>query len=123
MTRDQRIVDVSLTISPVRDGEGHVIGVSKVARDISEKKRDEQRKNDFIGMISHELKTPLTSLNALVQVAHEKLRNNEDAFISKALENANKQVKKMSGLINGFLNISRLESGKMPIIKQEFFAE
>jgi PAS domain S-box-containing protein len=120
ITRNQQILDVSLTISPLRDSEGHVIGVSKIARDISEKKRDELRKNDFIGMVSHELKTPLTSLTALVQVLQKKLRTDDDEFISGALENANKQVRKMTGLINGFLNISRFESGKMPIVKQEF---
>jgi PAS domain S-box-containing protein len=120
LTKDGRLLDVSLSISPVKDSQGNVIGLSKIVRDITEKKLDEARKNDFIGMVSHELKTPLTSLNAVIQVANAKLKNSEDRFLAGAMEKANIQVKKMSAMINGFLNISRLESGKIMIDKQHF---
>lgn len=50
-TKDGRLIDVSLTISPIKDSRGNIIGVSKIARDISEQKQDEARKNDFIGMV------------------------------------------------------------------------
>lgn len=95
-----------------------MIGISKIARDITEKKLDETRKGDFIGMVSHELKTPLTSLSAIVQVANLKLKNSEDKFLIGAIEKAGQQVKRMTNMINGFLNISRLESGKIHIDKQ-----
>lgn len=88
--------------------------------DITELKEDEIRKNDFIGMVSHELKTPLTSLNALLQVAQAKLKTNEDTFLRSGIEKAVNQVKKMGTMINGFLNVSRLESGKITIDKQHF---
>jgi PAS domain S-box-containing protein len=120
VTREGRLVDFSLTISPIRNSEGVITGVSKIARDISERKQDEVRKNDFIGMVSHELKTPLTSLTAIVQMANQKLKNSEDPFLAGAMEKANTQVKRMSTMINGFLNISRLESGKIYIDKQHF---
>lgn len=123
MTKDGRLLDVSLTISPVRDNDGTIIGASKIARDISEKKRDETRKNDFIGMVSHELKTPLTSLSALMQIVRSKLKNSPDTFITNALETAGKQVKKMDTLINGFLDISRLESGKMAVVRTQFMLD
>jgi PAS domain S-box-containing protein len=119
-TKDGRLIDVSLTISPVKDAKGNIIGLSKIARDITEKKLDENRKNDFIGMVSHELKTPLTSLNAIIQVTNAKLKNSEDSFLANAMEKANQQVRRMSAMINGFLNISRLESGKIHIEKQSF---
>jgi len=119
-TSDNRLIHVSLTISPIRDKEGRVTGVSKIARDITEQKQDEQRKNDFIGMASHELKTPLTSLTALVQMLELKLKQNNDPFVPQALKKANMQTKKMISLINGFLNISRLESGKLEIVKTSF---
>lgn len=120
VTSDGKQIDVSLTISPIFDAAGTVIGISKIARDISEQKLDEQRKNDFIGMASHELKTPLTSLSALIQVLNMKLRTSEDPFVPSALEKATTQVRKMTGMINGFLNISRLESGKLQIDKRPF---
>lgn len=118
--KDGTFIDVSLTISPIRNKAGDIIGVSKIARDITEQKRDEQRKNDFIGMASHELKTPLTSLTALIQVLQQKVRENGDHFMISVLTRANSQTKKMAALINGFLNVSRLESGKLLIEQHPF---
>jgi len=123
ITSDKKMLDVSLTISPIKDSQGIIIGASKIARDITEKKRDELRKSDFIGMVSHELKTPLTSLSALLQVADSKVKNSNDAILIGVLAKANVQVKKMGAMINGFLNISRLESGKILIEKQLFDLE
>src|ERR1700712_2587472 len=88
--------------------------------DVTEQQLDEQRKNDFIGMVSHELKTPLTSLSALIQISDAKLKNSEDAFLAGAMAKANLQIKRMTGMINGFLNISRLESGKLLLDKKLF---
>jgi PAS domain S-box-containing protein len=120
VTKDGRLLDVSLTISPVKDTQGNIIGLSKIARDITEKKLEEQRKSDFIGMVSHELKTPLTSLNGIIQVANAKLKNSEDTFLAGAMQKANVQVKRMTAMINGFLNVSRLEGGKIPLEKDFF---
>lgn len=88
--------------------------------DITEQKLDELRKNDFIGMVSHELKTPLTTLTAITQVLSPKLKSSADPFVAGALDKANIQVKKMSNMVNGFLNISRLESGKIELHLQSF---
>ncbi|WP_374949945.1 PAS domain S-box protein [Mucilaginibacter sp.] len=99
------------------DGKDFFTGV---LNEITEKKQDEIRKNDFIGMVSHELKTPLTSLNAIIQVANAKLKHSDDAFLAGAMDKANVQVKRMSSMINGFLNVSRLESSKLMIDKKTF---
>ncbi|NEU07876.1 PAS domain-containing sensor histidine kinase [Flavihumibacter sp. R14] len=87
--------------------------------DITERKLDELRKNDFIGMVSHELKTPLTSLSAYIQVLLGRSKD-QDAFMTGALKKANKQIRKMETMINGFLNVSRLESGKVDLKRQTF---
>jgi PAS domain S-box-containing protein len=102
------------------NGEKQAIRFSGIVQDITEQKKDEQRKNDFIGMVSHELKTPLTSLTAIIQVLNSKFKNSGDQFIPGALDKANVQVKKMGTMINGFLNVSRLESGKIQIDKTRF---
>lgn len=94
--------------------------ITGVMADISEQKMDEIRKNDFIGMVSHELKTPLTSLSAIIQISQVKLKNSSDEFLASAMAKASAQVKRMSAMINGFLNISRLESGKLSIEKTSF---
>lgn len=98
----------------------HTAHFSGLTLDITEQKRDEMRKNDFIGMVSHELKTPLTSLNGYLQLLIARMRKTEDTFISTSLEKAYVQVKKMSTMINGFLNISRLESGKIHLDMEIF---
>jgi PAS domain S-box-containing protein len=99
------------------EGKDYFTGV---LHEITEKKLDEIRKNDFIGMVSHELKTPLTSMKGYIQLLLHRLGKNEDAVNVNALEKANIQVTKMTNMINGFLNISRLESGKIHIDYQIF---
>jgi PAS domain S-box-containing protein len=85
VAKDGRPLDVSLTISPIRDSAGVIIGASKIARDITERKQAEeamraselalqeanQRKDEFLGIASHELRTPLTSIVANVQMARK----------------------------------------------------
>ncbi|WP_295790774.1 ATP-binding protein [Mucilaginibacter sp.] len=88
--------------------------------DITEQKTDEIRKNDFIGMVSHELKTPLTTLTAVLQIASVKLKESDNKPLVTAIERGNVQAKRMTAMIKGFLDISRLESGKMLIEKQKF---
>ncbi|GAC1312934.1 MAG: hypothetical protein NVSMB24_35410 [Mucilaginibacter sp.] len=105
------------TLQHDADGKSYFTGV---LHDISEKKQDEIRKNDFIGMVSHELKTPLTSLSAYLQVLQQKAQKDKDSFSLKALDQSVKQTKKMTAMINGFLNVSRLESGKIHIEKERF---
>ena len=88
--------------------------------DITEMKKDEQRKNDFIGIVSHELKTPLTSLNGYIQLLHRLALKENNTFSADALATAQRQVQKMTTMINGFLNVSRLESGKIMLDKTSF---
>ncbi|RZL97999.1 MAG: PAS domain S-box protein, partial [Pedobacter sp.] len=129
--------DYDITYAQARFDDGEIIWLRSLGRisqdelgnytifsgfvmDVTENKQDEQRKNDFIGMVSHELKTPLTSLNGYIQILQSKAKKTEDSFTSNALEVAGKQVKKMTSMINGFLNISRLESGKIMLNKSNF---
>lgn len=96
-----------------KDSEGNFDSVYAVLMDVTDQKQDEQRKNDFIAIVSHELKTPLTSMKGFIQVMQLKAKRDENAFAHKALEGAERQINKMTSMINGFLDISRLESGKI----------
>ncbi|MCJ8152760.1 PAS domain S-box protein [Chryseobacterium sp. SSA4.19] len=100
-----------------KDGKKYFTGV---IHEITEKKLDEIRKNDFIGMVSHELKTPLTSIKGYIQLMQLKFSKTQDESFSNILEKANTQINKMTSMINGFLDISRLESGKIHINRQFF---
>jgi PAS domain S-box-containing protein len=91
-----------------------------VVMDVSEDKLAEQRKDDFFAMVSHELKTPLTSINAYLQMLQKKSLKESDGFLPNLLTQSVKQVKKMTKMINGFLNVSRLKSGKLNIEFQLF---
>jgi two-component system sensor histidine kinase VicK len=88
--------------------------------DITESKRDEIRKNDFIAMASHELKTPLTSLKAYIQLLEVKLSASTDPFVTNSLTKALNQVNKMTALIHSFLDLSRIEPGKLQLKKTVF---
>jgi two-component system sensor histidine kinase VicK len=115
MTKTGTLVDVSLTISPVKNPAGEIMGISKIARDITDKKLEEQRKNDFIAIVSHELKTPLTSMKSYVQLALNKAKQQKDSFSENMLTRAELQTNKMAKMIHDFLNLSRLEEGKMSL--------
>jgi two-component system sensor histidine kinase VicK len=88
--------------------------------DITESKSDEIRKNDFIAMASHELKTPLTSLKAYLQLMETKLSGTTDPFVKTAVVKSGNQVNKMTALIHGFLDLSRLEPGKLKLVHTTF---
>lgn len=120
VTKTGKIIDVSLTISPIKNKAGEIIGVSKIARDITEKKQEDQRKNDFMAIVSHELKTPLTSIKTYIQLLQARARKNPDDFMISALGKADVQIKKMTNMIHDFLNLSRLEEGRMPLNKSRF---
>lgn len=120
LTKDHRLLDLSLTVSPIKNKQGQIIGASKIARDISEKKQEEARKNDFIAMVSHELKTPLTSMRAYVQLLLAKEKEAGDNFRTSVLTRAGVQAKKMSAMINDFLSLARLEEGKISLKFEEF---
>ncbi|WP_448701848.1 PAS domain-containing protein [Mucilaginibacter sp. AW1-3] len=88
--------------------------------DITDQKQDDIRKSAFISMVSHELKTPLTSLKAYVQLLGAKARKDSDHFAAGALGKVEVQVNKMHNMIDGFLNLSRLEAGKIQLNKTSF---
>jgi signal transduction histidine kinase len=100
--------------------EGQAPFFSGTMFDITEQKKDEQRKNDFIGMVSHELKSPLTSLNGFLQMLQLKAGKAEDQFTFNTASKSIAQVKKMTSTINGFLNAARLGSGKIQLHKKKF---
>ncbi|WP_342648291.1 ATP-binding protein [Mucilaginibacter sp. CSA2-8R] len=102
------------------DNDGDVKAIVGTIIDITETKEDELRKNDFISMVSHELKTPLTSLMAYAQLLSRNADKTNDTFAQKNLIKTQQQIRKMTSLINGFLNVSRLESGKIHLQKTTF---
>jgi len=88
--------------------------------DVTIHKEIEIRKNDFIAMASHELKTPLTTLQGYVQLMVSRTKNAGDDFLISSLQKVGVQVKKMSALVDGFLNTTSFEAGKIYLNVETF---
>lgn len=120
LRKDDQLIDISLTISPIRNIAGSIIGISKIARDISEQKQEEQRKNDFMNIASHELKTPLTSVSAYIQLLLAKTNKEDDKFLFDSLSIVERQIKRMTSLAHNILDNSRFQHGKFELEMKPF---
>ncbi|MBC7654286.1 MAG: response regulator [Oligoflexus sp.] len=83
--------------------------------DIDAHKQIEKKKDEFLSIASHELKTPLTSIKAYIQLLSRSLKNHESAQIKIYIEKAQLQVGKLNDLISELLDISKIESGELKI--------
>ncbi|TDQ11239.1 PAS domain-containing sensor histidine kinase [Pedobacter metabolipauper] len=104
-----------LISSNVLTRDGKFIHTRCFTRDITPIVLEEQRKNDFVSMVSHELKTPLTSILSYIQVMLSKYSKSDDTFLSQALSRTESLAKSMTKMINDFLNMSRLEEAKVTL--------
>jgi two-component system CheB/CheR fusion protein len=120
---DDRVRWIRVIGNLTHNKEGKAEYLTGIMQDITDYKLDDIRKNDFIAIVSHELKTPLTSLNGFIQLLIPRAQVLEDTLSIKFLDKANNQVRRMTTLINGFLNISSLEKGKIHLEKQLFNIE
>ena len=125
-SKDGTLRNISLTISPLRNSSGKIIGASKIARDISARiEAEKQRalytkrlqqlnkyKDEFMVMASHELKTPLTVIMANLQILLEMMKDSENVFFVKKVL---KQVDKLSELVTNLLDVSKIEAGKLEL--------
>ena len=67
--KDGSLIDISLTVSPIKDANGHVVGASKIARDISERKRAEERLNLLLREMSHRIKNLFAIAGSVVALS------------------------------------------------------
>jgi PAS domain S-box-containing protein len=118
--KDGTKVDVSLSISPVKDSEGNIIGAAKIARDITERKELERRKDEFISMASHELKTPVTSLKGFTQLLHRRFRQRDDEESLRFLARMDAQIANLTKLISDLLDISKMQTGQLAYREEPF---
>jgi PAS domain S-box-containing protein len=117
-SKDGRLINISLTISPVRDAAGRVIGASKVARDISAQKRAEaavveadRRKDEFLAVLAHELRNPLAPLQNAVEIVRSSLDRPE--VVAEFTTMMDRQIGHMKRLIDDLLDVSRITRGKL----------
>ena len=123
MHKDGRRVDVSLSVSVIRDESGEIVGCSKISRDIGDRKRAEQalreadrRKDDFLALLGHELRNPLAGIvNGIELLNQPGLGQAESHEVQAIIE---RQSGHMSRLIDDLLDVSRIVRGKIKLDTQ-----
>lgn len=88
--------------------------------EIDFRKEAERKKDEFISIASHELKTPLTSVKGYVQLLERSINRGDAETVKKHLGKAQIQLEKLNSLIADLLDISKIESGKLKFNKQFF---
>jgi len=111
--RDGTWLDVQTGMSLVRDIEGKITGMVGIIRDITERKLEEQRKDTFIGMASHELKTPLTTIKGFAQLLKRQLKRLNMTDQVETLVKIEGQVNTLAGLVNELMDVSKIQAGKL----------
>lgn len=127
---DGRPIHVSLTISPIRDQTGRIVGASKIARDITDRKQAEERiyglmaqlksadrrKDEFLATLAHELRNPLAPLRNVLEILKRRHGNGEVMqLVCSTLE---RQLGQMSRLVDDLLDINRISQGKLELRKE-----
>jgi len=98
-----------------------LIEIQKALMDeIEFRKKAEHKKDEFISIASHELKTPLTSVKGYVQLLGRSIDKGDLATVKKHLQKAEVQLEKLNDLIADLLDISKIESGKLKFNKKNF---
>lgn len=86
--------------------------------DIDDQKKVEKEKDEFLSIASHELKTPLTSIKAYVQLLERKLKLDKESAEAGFLTKVQDQIEKLNTLITDLLDVSKIENGKLKITKK-----
>lgn len=105
---------------PEPDKKGKVQSVLAIIRDITENKTAEKRKDEFMSMASHELKTPITSIKAYTQILGKTLKSCGNKEAVRHIEKMEMQVNKLTSLICDLLDVSKIQQGKLDF-KPEIF--
>lgn len=124
--KDGSLVDISLTVSPIKDRHGNIVGISKTARDISDKKRADEtlrrqhreleeidtKKNEFLAMLSHELRNPLAAIQNAAELIGEET---EELTRRWATGVVRRQIGSLARLVDDLVDVSRITSGRIEL--------
>ena len=113
LTKDGRKIEVSMTISPILDRTGQIVGASTIARDITDERVLDRLKSDFVGTVSHELRTPLSAIKGFLELVVDgeagPINETQREFLDIAVRNSDR----LGALINDLLDMSRIESDRL----------
>ncbi|WP_379963252.1 ATP-binding protein [Epilithonimonas sp. UC225_85] len=106
--------------APIKDRDGEVVQWIGTCTDIDEFKQFQQQKDNFLGIASHELKTPLTSLKLYSQFLEKNLRKQEDNRNAVVALKMDEQINKLNNLINDLLDVTKIQNGKILLNNSDF---
>lgn len=113
LTKDGRKIDVSMTVSPILDRTGQIVGASTIARDITDERILDRLKSDFVGTVSHELRTPLSAIKGFLELVVDgeagPINETQREFLDIAVRNSDR----LGALINDLLDMSRIDSDRL----------
>ena len=119
LAADQSVKWVRLQGNIHYDSDGKAKKLLGTVMDITALKQIQQQKDDFISIASHELKTPLTSLKASLQLL-DRMKANPTALMPRLIEQSNRSMDKISELVEELLNVTRINEGKVILNKKKF---
>jgi PAS domain S-box-containing protein len=105
---------------PQMDNRGRIQLWVGTSTDIHDIKRNVQLKDDFIKMASHELKTPVTTINGYVQLLTNMYKDDTNPMLTGSLATINKHISKLTKLIADLLDVTKIESGSLHLTKADF---
>src|ERR1051325_8356961 len=122
-TKSGRLIDDSVTISPIRNAAGVAVGASKVARDITLQKRAQReleeadmRKNEFIALLAHELRNPLGPIRHAAKIRRARAPSPDE--LAWATSIIDRQAEHMSRLVEDLLDVSRITRGTIELRRE-----
>ena len=115
-----RLIDISLTVSPIRTEDGRIIGASKIARDITEQRRlramseeASRLKDEFLAVLSHELRTPLNTVLGYARMLRREDQRMTGPMRARALEALERNADSLTRVVGDVLDTSRIVTGKL----------
>jgi PAS domain S-box-containing protein len=104
---------VSLSVRPIRDKEGRVVASRSIVVDISGHKRLEQLKDDFIGLVSHELRSPMTVITGAINTALTEAERLSPEETHQLLKDAALEAELLSNILGNLLELSRVQANRL----------
>lgn len=105
---------------PDYDAEGNPVSMIGVTLDITKRKNYEAQKDDFLGIASHELKTPITSLKATIQLLTRLKEKPDHEMLPRLVDQAANSMEKLNALVDDLLNMHRISEGQLELEKESF---